>query len=163
MKTFEEIEKEMRPMIFSIIRGLNIYKNYDEYVQIGLIGLWKAYITYDPKIGAFPTYAYHYIRGTILTELRKEKKKEERELQVKEEDWKIIGGSVHDELFIHQFIFEELLAKLPEKKQQLARLYFYEGIELKEIAKRFQIGYSTAKLWKREVIHYLRKEWENEY
>ncbi|WAA09758.1 sigma-70 family RNA polymerase sigma factor [Fervidibacillus albus] len=162
MNHFEEIAKEMRPMIFSIIRGLNIYKNHEEYFQIGLIGLWKAYEAYNHEKGSFSTFAYHYIRGMILTELRKEMRKEKRELQIQDEEWKKIGGMTDTDISFHRLMMEEWMDKLPEKKRQLAHLYFYEGIGLKEIAAQFKIGYSTAKLWKREVIAFFKKEMKRE-
>ena len=42
----------------------------EDYVQMGLTGLWSAAQTYNPEKGKFGTHAYWRIRGAIATGLR---------------------------------------------------------------------------------------------
>ncbi|MBA9028477.1 MULTISPECIES: sigma-70 family RNA polymerase sigma factor [Bacillaceae] len=72
MEKFTEMAEQFRPMIYSIIQSLSIYKNKEEFYQIGLIALWEAQSKFDPDHGAlFSTYAYKVIKGKLLNALRK--------------------------------------------------------------------------------------------
>lgn len=46
----------------------------DEFIQLGRIGLWKAIIKHDPKLGKLTTIAWNHIRWEILTYINKNKK-----------------------------------------------------------------------------------------
>ena len=39
---FEEVYKQYEPMIYAMLRKLNIFKDQDEYIQIGRIAIWEA-------------------------------------------------------------------------------------------------------------------------
>lgn len=58
----------------------NKYKNcgidYDDLVQISMMGLWKACKTYNPELTKFSTYATMVITNEILLTLRKRKHKD---------------------------------------------------------------------------------------
>jgi RNA polymerase sigma factor (sigma-70 family) len=158
-KDFEKHVTDMKPIIYSIIRKLNIYKNFEEYYQAGLIGLWDAYRAYDPEKGNFGTFAYHYIRGAILKELNKNRIKEEGEQLVDDYQWQVIANSVvenKDNIKMVELL--ELLKSLPKKQQQIIDLYYFKGIKLIEIAEFFGVSYQTVKLWHRNVIRELRKK-----
>lgn len=47
-------------MIYQIIRSLHIYKNEEEFYQIGLIGLWEAQQRFDEQKGRFFNFAYSF-------------------------------------------------------------------------------------------------------
>lgn len=46
-----EMIKEYEPIIGSVIKRKNLYKldDYDELMQVGRIGMWKAFANYDPE------------------------------------------------------------------------------------------------------------------
>lgn len=46
------------------------YDDFDDYVQIGSIGLFKAVRTYRPEVGMFSTYAAKCIRNELLHFIR---------------------------------------------------------------------------------------------
>ncbi|WP_062351687.1 sigma-70 family RNA polymerase sigma factor [Bacillus kwashiorkori] len=151
---FGEVVDAFEPMIHSIIQKLNIYKNKDDYFQIGLIALWKAYKRFKKEKGKFSTYAYHYIRGSILVELRKNAQQERVEYFSENNPLEnILDPTNHFEL-LH---IEELISYLPKKFQYIIILYYFEGLPLKEIAKLLNISYATSKLWKRQAIERLAK------
>ena len=72
---FERLSAQYSNMIHSIIHSLHIYKDHDDFYQIGLIALWNASENFDEEKGKFSTYAYSFIKGRILTHLKKEKSK----------------------------------------------------------------------------------------
>ncbi|WP_018394759.1 sigma factor [Bacillus sp. 37MA] len=69
---FEQLATQYTPMIHRIMNKLHIYKNKEDYHQIGLIALWEAHKKFDSAKGAFPPYAYSYIQGRILNALTKD-------------------------------------------------------------------------------------------
>jgi DNA-directed RNA polymerase specialized sigma subunit len=69
---FEQLATQYTPMIHRIMNKLHIYKNKEDYHQIGLIALWEAHTKFDSKKGAFPPYAYSYIQGRIMNTLTKD-------------------------------------------------------------------------------------------
>jgi RNA polymerase sigma factor (sigma-70 family) len=46
-------------------------REFEEYVQSGRIGLWKAFKNYKPELAKFTTMAWHCIRNEILREIYK--------------------------------------------------------------------------------------------
>lgn len=53
--------------------SLPFYCSYDDAVAEGMLGLMRATLTYDPKKGAFTTYAWKPIYSSIVSYLRKAK------------------------------------------------------------------------------------------
>lgn len=161
MKDFESVVEEMKPMIFSIIHSLHIYKNEEEYLQIGLIGLWNAYEKYDPERGvAFSTFAYTMIRGSILNQLRKDSRKDQHECYADDYQLSLITdelGQAHEE----QIAIWELIKKLPAERQRLIELHFISGLTLKATAHELGVSLSTVKEWKKQIIQTLRKQLSN--
>lgn len=159
---FGKLAADMQPFIQSILRGLHIYKNHEEYRQIALISLWRAYLSYDPSKAAFSTYAYHYIRGAILTELKGQIRKEKHEHQPDDVGWNLIANQLAEKDGIEIWILQNIIKKLPSKQQRFIHLHFYQGHKLTEIAERLGVSYSTVKMWKRDVLAALKKELEKE-
>src|SRR5689334_10504055 len=83
---FEQLATEYSNMIHSIIHSLRIYKNHDEFYQVGLIALWEGSQHYDEQKGIFAPYIYKFIRGKLLTTLKKEKNLDDRYVYPENED-----------------------------------------------------------------------------
>ena len=94
MESFDELVEQFTPMIYHVIRSLNIYKNEDEFYQTGVIALWEAHQRFDPDKGKFSTYAYSYMKGKMMTELTKHTRVEERNVYPEETFW---DATVDDE------------------------------------------------------------------
>ncbi|OMP66641.1 sigma-70 family RNA polymerase sigma factor [Domibacillus epiphyticus] len=69
---FEQIAQQYNPMIHRILNKLHIYKNKEDYHQVGLIALWEAYTKFDSSKGEFPPFAYAYIKGRVMNALTKD-------------------------------------------------------------------------------------------
>ncbi|WML39509.1 sigma-70 family RNA polymerase sigma factor [Neobacillus sp. OS1-2] len=90
MESFEQLAEQYKPMINKIIHTLHIYKDQEELYQLGLIALWEASRRFDEGKGRLASYAYMYIKGYLLMELKKRRKDAERNLYPSEEFWSII-------------------------------------------------------------------------
>jgi len=77
-RSFEDVLISFEPMIKSQMKKLRIYKNHDNFFQLGRIGLWEAYKEYDPARGTFQTLAIIKVRGEMLEQLKKERVHDER-------------------------------------------------------------------------------------
>ncbi|MCG3088254.1 sigma-70 family RNA polymerase sigma factor [Sporosarcina cyprini] len=77
MKDFEDVLKQYEPMISANIRKLHIYRDFDQYRQIGRVALWQAWLRFEEEKGNFTPFAYRSIRGAMLDELKRESRFEE--------------------------------------------------------------------------------------
>ncbi|WP_437177704.1 sigma-70 family RNA polymerase sigma factor [Heyndrickxia coagulans] len=135
MESFEEVLRQYRPMIFHMIRKLRIYKNIDEFEQIGMIALWEAYQNRQDDKGSFTSYAYNTIRGKMLTELTKKRREEEMFACPKEEFWNVkVDESLRPPLELETLL--SYCDGLSEKEKKWVVAAFYEQLKQGEIASR---------------------------
>lgn len=158
VEDFERVAHQYEPMIWKIIQSLNIYKNKEEFYQIGLIALWDASRRYKPTKGSFTTYAYSYIKGRILTELTKRRKYEETNTAIqKEEFWE----NVVDETICTPLEVESILSyctdlTLPQKKWVLYTAL--ADLSLMQIAEIENVSISAVKAWRKGARKKLKKK-----
>ena len=68
-KLFNENTKLVHYVINKSFQGLKTYisgYDYEDIVQVGNIGLWKACLSYNPDKSKFTTYAIRIIYNEIL-------------------------------------------------------------------------------------------------
>lgn len=90
LESFEQLAEQYTPMIYKIMHSLHIYKDQEEFFQLGLIALWEASRRFDASKGKLTSYAYMYIKGYLLMELKKCRKNEEKSLYPSDEFWSVI-------------------------------------------------------------------------
>lgn len=149
LKVLEQYDK----LIKNQIKSLNIYKNYDEYYQIGLIALWKAWKNYDDRKGKFSAYAYVTVRGSMLEKLRKEAQYEERFPSFDEQ-----MTDSYFENFLEKELFESYLTTLTEKQKTWAIEAIYNEKPLTQIAKEYETTVEAVKSWRKGALKKLRKQ-----
>jgi DNA-directed RNA polymerase len=149
MESFDQLSTQYAPMIHKIIQSLHIYKNKDEFFQHGLIGLWEAYNNFDPQKGKFTSYAYMYIKGRLLTELKAANKLDSTITSGDEECW--LG--IADEGAFCPFEEETLLAycrqaKLTPNQTKWVLYHCLKGYETRQIAAIEHVSLSSVKSWR---------------
>jgi DNA-directed RNA polymerase len=155
MESFEQILEQYRPMIHHMIRKLNIYKNQEEFEQIGLIALWEAYENIQEEKGSFTSYAYVTIRGKMLTALSKARRSEDTFVYPKEEFW---NGETDPDLR-QPLELETLLAYcdgLTENETKWVVGTFYHQLKIGEIAEREGKSISAVKKWRQGALAKLK-------
>lgn len=75
---YEELVAQFEPMIFHLIKKLAIYKNKEEFYQIGLISIWQAWDKFQPQKGKYSSFLYQHMRGRFLDELKRNTKDDEQ-------------------------------------------------------------------------------------
>lgn len=154
METFEDVLNQFEPMIHACIRKLNIYKNYDSFIQVGRIGLWKAWQRYDSLKGDFAPFAYRSIYGSLLDELKKTVI-EENIIPAENELLEIIlNKSVESSLDSEELI--KALSQLKLAEQQLIQLLFVERFPLDKVAFHFGITKAGVKKKRERTLQKLK-------
>jgi len=128
--TQESLILENQGLVITLVKHFNppTSTEFDEYVQVGDIGLWKAAQKYDKNRGAFSTIAWHCIRNEIIRYIQKEKK----------HSVTLIDNSILDNKSVftpNSSFSENLPASLTEKEVKVIslRLAGYTFVEIGEI------------------------------
>ncbi|MBU8905942.1 sigma-70 family RNA polymerase sigma factor [Desertibacillus haloalkaliphilus] len=158
---FDIIAKQYEPIIKKQIKSLNIYKNYDDFYQQGLIGLWEAYERFDPEKGSFATFAIASVRGKMLSLLAKETRYEEHhQFAIEDENQDMI-----DEKTVRRSEpgwLDAYTASLSDRQ----RLWVEEAILLekttKEIATSYDVSINTVSTWRKQALKKLRTHYRGQ-
>ncbi|MGV3464810.1 MAG: sigma-70 family RNA polymerase sigma factor [Heyndrickxia sp.] len=157
MEEFQTIFKKYEAMIHHLLRSLRIYKNYDEFFQIGLIALWEAKTRFNPSKGSFTSFAYMTMKGRLLTELKKSAKFEERFQFPKKEFWDL----QLDEAAAMPLEMETLLIYcegLTTNQKKWVVATFYLGMSSAELAAYEKVSPSAVKKWKRGALEKIKQK-----
>lgn len=148
MESFEQLSKQYEPMIHKIMRSLHIYKNEDEFYQLGLIGLWEAHERFDVQKGNFTNYAYTYIKGIFLNEMTKFNKYESRNVYPKEEFWDFIEDMQTEEPLSLNLLLS-YCASLTENQTKWVIYTCIDDLTIKQIAEKEGVSISAVKAWRK--------------
>jgi RNA polymerase sigma factor (sigma-70 family) len=155
---FEQIASMYEPLIKSFIGRYNLSAQFDQYYQAGLIGLWKAYKTFNPEKGQFSSYAHLLVRGGILQELRKEIKTKERE-DIQDHSQSYTFQSLYRTDTIPLIEDEALNLYLIHLTKNQKRWVISRIVEMKsetEIAEDFGVTIYAVKSWRKAALKKLR-------
>ncbi|MET3193289.1 sigma-70 family RNA polymerase sigma factor [Bacillus sp. OAE603] len=153
-KSFEDCLIQYSPMVKSLIKTLRIYKNYEDYYQVGLVALWHAYEHFEEKKGSFSNHAYTTVRGHLLNEMTKQSKYDQRF---------VVVDSYQEEVhyFDEAFLFEQFMSHLdgvsPLQKQILVDR-FYLSKSFSEIAIRCNMPEASVRSSYLYALKRLRKQ-----
>ncbi|BCB03677.1 sigma-70 family RNA polymerase sigma factor [Bacillus sp. KH172YL63] len=148
MDNFEELKSQYDLMIHKLIHTLHIYKNKSEYYQTGLIALWEARENFDSEKGAFPSYAYSFIRGRILSQLSTENRNEER-IMFKEASFFEV---IEDESGNDQLAYDLVLSYCADLTANQKKWVLYTCVHMltiSEIAEAENVSVSAVKKWRK--------------
>lgn len=147
LESFEKLAVKYEPMIYKIIHSLHIYKDWEEYYQIGLIGLWEASTRFDPSKGTFMNYSYSIVKGKILTEMTKSKLHEERNIYAKEEFWECIEDS-NSTFTLEEDQLLSYYETLTKNQYKWLMYTVRHNLTVKEIAEKEGVSISAVKAWR---------------
>jgi RNA polymerase sigma factor (sigma-70 family) len=154
--TFEEAIVQYTPMIHHLIKKLRIYKDFDDYIQLGFIALWEAYEKFDAEKGAFSAYAYSTMKGHLLMALKKQMKHAEHHTSLNEESLEVLETKQHNTLLEKEILY--LYYKGLNKNE---KIYIHEHIindrPLKEIADKYNVKLDAVKWWGRSAKKKLKQ------
>jgi DNA-directed RNA polymerase len=147
LESFEQLVDQYQPMLHKIIQSLHLYKDKGEFYQHSLIALWEASQRFDPQKGSFTNYAYTYIKGFLLMELKKSHLDQERYVYPDEEFWDHVEDSYWDDPLQREILLSYCTTLTPNQKKWL--LYtMCDRLSIKEIAKLEKVSLSAVKGWR---------------
>ena len=144
---FEELVEEMKPMIEKILYNCGIYKNRDEYRQIALIALWKAYSSYDKSKYNFKAYLYNQMRYDVIDALRYYAKREAVFIPTADETLHFHLENTR-EFLTSNIMLENMFKHITDVEKQLLHAIYLEQKTNEELAK--EIGISIEAIRKRK-------------
>jgi RNA polymerase sigma factor (sigma-70 family) len=147
LESFEKLATKYEPMIYKIIHSLRIYKDWEEYYQIGLIGLWEASTRFNPTKGNFMNYAYSIVKGKMLTEMTKSRLHDERYIYAKEKFWEYIGDS-NSEMTLEENLLLSYCETLSKKQLKWLLYTVRYNLTVKDIAEKEGVSISAVKAWR---------------
>ena len=141
---FEQLVSEMEPMIAKLLSKCRIYKNKDEYRQIALIALWKAYSNYDESKYSYKAYLYNQIRYDVIDALRYYAKREAVFIPTSDEkiSFYLENGQ---EILTSTPVLEKMFKQMTDEEKQLLHAVFVEQQTNEELAEQFGISVEAAK------------------
>lgn len=157
MESFDELVDNYTPMIYKIMSSLHIYKNKEEFFQLGLIGLWEAHSRFDSEKGMFLNYAYTYIKGLFLTELTKQKKAEDCLDFPDDIFWGNLASPDKEEEIFSNY-FSVLCLPLTAKERKWVHYTCIDGLSIKEIAQKEKVSMSAVKNWRKQAREKMRDQ-----
>lgn len=143
------------------MQSLHIYKNWEEFHQLGLIGLWEASERFDPAKGNFTNYAYTMIKGKLLTELTKSRLHQERNAYPKEEFWECIKDTQTD-LPLEDILLLSYSSILSKNQLKWLLYTVRDHLTVKEIANKENVSLSAVKAWRTGAREKLRNRLEGD-
>ncbi|MFJ8261932.1 sigma-70 family RNA polymerase sigma factor [Rummeliibacillus sp. NPDC094406] len=155
MFQFDEILEQYEPMISAAIRKCRIYKNHEHYAQTARIALWKAWKKYDHVQGDFAPYAFTCIRGSILDELKKENRYEERYQPEQDDIIELyLPTSIESDV---SNILEGLLNNITKAEQQFLIDYYIGGYSYEELSVKYHASAATLQKRRTRILEKVRK------
>jgi RNA polymerase sigma factor (sigma-70 family) len=147
VESFDQLAEQYTAMIHKIIHSLHIYKNVEEFYQIGLIGLWEARKSFDVTKGDFTSYAYLYIKGRLLSELTKASNHWEHTVFPKEEYWETVE-EYHAEQPCEIQVLLSYCEGLTKNQVKWVVYTFIDDLSVREIAAKERVSVSAVKQWR---------------
>jgi RNA polymerase sigma factor (sigma-70 family) len=147
LKEFNEVFAQYEPMIHKIIKTLHIYKDRDDFYQIGMTALWEAWEKHEEEKGSFTGFAYTTIRGRMLDEMKRDVKRQEVFAYPDAEFWDLVA----DDSLADRLASETLLTyfqPLTDNQKKWVFCTFIEMMKISEIAEREQVSPSAVKKWR---------------
>ena len=107
--------------------------DFEEYVQAGRIGLWKAIKKHDPKRGKLSSIAWNSIRWEIIRVIKKENRFSSRHLMLEDCEYRPSGHNRPIE-----YMWEYITESLNPEELEILRMK-KEGFTVAEICEKLEI------------------------
>ncbi|MBT2686611.1 sigma-70 family RNA polymerase sigma factor [Bacillus sp. ISL-47] len=148
MESFEQVAAQYEPMIHRIMNDLSIYKNRDEFYQLGLISLWQGWENYNSEKGNFISYAFGYVKGKMQNELTRQSAYLERYVYPDEEFWEVIEDHLHESpsTFLHDLL--SICGTLTANQKKWLIYTLENHLTVQEIAVQEHVSLSAVKAWR---------------
>jgi RNA polymerase sigma-70 factor (ECF subfamily) len=152
-----------KPLVYFADKLLNDIPESEDVVKESFYKLWSKHGDFEFAKGV-KKFLYLTTRNACLNTLRHSKvvgtfQKEMEYLDKQVEDGMVLQKMIQTEL-LHA-IYEEI-ARLPEKRQQVFRMLFFEGLKNEEVAEKLGISIFTVKEQRARALAQLRLKFSDQ-
>lgn len=154
MQDVEQLLVENEDLIKKVIAGLKVYRDFEDYMQIGRIALWQAAKSFDESKGEFAMFAYMNIKFAIVREITKSNVVAQHEMH--DEDEKILSNIEQPQSVPPCIAWPEWFYALTREEQILLTMIFQEDLSGKEIAEKYNLNYETIKKRRQRLLTKIR-------
>jgi RNA polymerase sigma factor (sigma-70 family) len=154
-KNYEQLVEEFTPMIHHMIKKLLIYKDKQEFFQIGLISIWETMSHFKEEKGKYSNYLYRHMQGRFLDELKRRTREAERNAYPSEEFWALMESPIlyrEEEDYI-----KDLCKELSERETNWVIATFVHQMTVEEIAQNERVSPSAVKWWRKGAKEKLKR------
>lgn len=156
--TFEQLMEEYMPLIGGMVKRLHIHKNKEDFIQVGRIALWKARQNFNESKGTFSSFAFSYVRGEMLTHLRRESTYEQQHTWLTDEAAEGIISTFSETPPEAEKSIEDYLHSLSNREKTWVIEAIIYGRTIQQISARYGVSSSTVKSWRKMALQKLKKE-----
>lgn len=146
-------------MVKKQILSLQIYKNQEDFYQIGLIGLWEAHQRFDPEKGFFPAFAKTTVRGKMLEHMKKQIRFDQHHTAISDEILELTLDPDQEKPLEREMILS-YCEGLSKKQLAWVKHAIIDNKKLREIAKIEGVETSSIKSWRREALKKMLKNYQ---
>lgn len=158
MESFENLVEQYEPLIHKVMRSLHIYKNKDEFYQIGLITLWEAANQFQPEKGSFTNYVYTCMKGRFLSEMTKSNRFYNRFVSGDDAIWNVMEAPISRvPLEMNLLLSYCTSSDLSDKQTKWVIYTFIHQLTVLEIAELENVSVSAVKAWRSAATKKLKK------
>lgn len=160
MKDFEQCLEQFEPMISATMRKLHVYRDFEQFRQVGRIALWQAWERFDHEKGAFPAYASRSIWGAMLDYMKRENRFSDYVVQTEDEQL-LDYVELHQEAFCEEVDkrLSQLIRVLPQLTKDERRLInwlYVDKITQKDCATKLGLSVPGVKKRRERTLLKLR-------
>lgn len=160
MDNFEQCLQQFEPMISATMRKLNVYRDFEQFRQVGRIALWQAWERFDQEKGAFAPYASRSIWGAMLDYMKSENRFSDYMIQTENEqllDYIDLHGEVFSENSDERWDdIEDVFPQLSKQDRLLVKWLYFDKLTQKECATRIGISVPGVKKRRERILLEMR-------
>ncbi|ATP39739.1 hypothetical protein CSE16_06555 [Solibacillus sp. R5-41] len=155
MQSFETVYEEHEKLINQVMFHLKIYRNFDEFYQLGRIALWEAMVKFNPAKSSFEPFAFMMIKFKMLKEMSQLNHISQYESVLDETQFQLTLDVQHATK--DEFNEIEWLSTLPKEEKILLKLVYFEDKTNRDIAKLFGCTEEAIKKRRQRLIKKLQR------
>ena len=161
--SFDELVHEKDYLIKSCMKRLNIYRDQEDFYQVGLIALYKAFMAYDErkdKNKNFDVYAYYIILNYMKNELTRQNRNVQHEVTCSEDYWiHIQEPKKLESVVTNNILYESFMKRLSKEDQKIFNLKRL-GFANAEIAGILGIKFERVKYRLKCIYKLIREQYD---
>ena len=160
MESFEQYFEKYEYLIYGAMVYLKIYRDKDDFYQIGLGALYEAFLKFDSEKGEFDKYAYATILGRLRTNMTRTNRHTNHLISVEPHSITASQNFITYDSPLQWLIFETYLTHLTPHQARVITERYWCNNDVKTTALHLGISCGAVKNCTRDAFVTLRKHYK---